>query len=54
MLELQLCELYHCLPSQLDGEDWNRIQDHLAVHNARAEYDQEHPNKPGRKIPKTF
>jgi len=24
-------ELYHCLPSQLDDEDWFTMQDHLAI-----------------------
>ena len=29
--EITLCERYHCLPSQLDGEDAERIRRHLTV-----------------------
>ena len=36
--EVRLCrDIYHCTPSQLDAEDWDRIQRHIAVMNIEAE-----------------
>ena len=36
--EMRLCrDVYHCLPSELDEEDWPRIRAHLAVLQAEAE-----------------
>jgi len=29
--EITLCERYHCLPSELDGEDAERIRRHLTI-----------------------
>jgi hypothetical protein len=37
-LEMQLCrDVYHCLPSQLDQEDWRRISVHQEMMNIEAE-----------------
>lgn len=30
-VELQLCRLYHCRPSELAGEDWRRLGLHLLL-----------------------
>lgn len=27
-------DIYHCTPSQLDEEDWYRVQEDLAIYNA--------------------
>ncbi len=36
--ELLLCrDVYHCLPSELDQEDWGRIQLHMAMMQAEVE-----------------
>ncbi len=35
--ELVLCGLYHCRPSELDEEDWDRIQKHLIILNVMEE-----------------
>lgn len=32
------CERYHCLPSQLDGEDWHELQLHRAIEAAEQRY----------------
>lgn len=37
-LEYRLCELFHCRPSELDEEDWDRVQSAMIVHNAMNEY----------------
>jgi hypothetical protein len=37
-LELQLCELFNCLPSQLAHEDYNHLIKLLTLHNAFEEY----------------
>ena len=43
--ELQLCrEVYHCLPSALDGEDYDAIAVHLALLAEEGRYQ----NKPGK------
>ena len=34
----RLCEMFHCLPSQLDGEDWHTIQRFLALDAAEMRY----------------
>lgn len=31
LVEVYLCRLYRCTPSQLDQEDWLRAAEHLAV-----------------------
>ena len=33
-----MCELYHCLPSQLGGEETYKLQRHQAIRAAEAEY----------------
>lgn len=38
VIELQLCELFHCLPSQLDKEDYQRMMTLLSVSNAINKY----------------
>lgn len=36
-LELKLCrDVYHCLPSELDQEEWLRIKSHIAVMEGEA------------------
>lgn len=36
-VELVLCrDVYHCRPSELDVEDWDRVQGHLRVIGAEA------------------
>lgn len=36
--ELRLCrDVYHCTPEDLDRQDWNRIQQHIAIMNLEAE-----------------
>ena len=36
--EMRLCrDVYHCLPSELDEESWERIATHLAIMDAEAE-----------------
>lgn len=36
--EMRLCrDVYHCLPSELDQEDWGRVRIHIAMMNAEAE-----------------
>jgi hypothetical protein len=30
--ETELCEMLHCLPSQLDGEDYHRLMRMLAIY----------------------
>lgn len=37
-LELQLCQLFHCLPSELASEDYNHLIKLLTLHNAFEEY----------------
>ena len=32
------CERYHCLPSQLDGEDYHVLSRHRAIAAAEADY----------------
>ena len=32
------CERYHCLPSQLDGEDYHRLERHRAIALAESKY----------------
>jgi hypothetical protein len=32
------CARYHCLPSQLDGEDWHVIARHRAIEAAEQRY----------------
>jgi len=34
----RLCEMFHCTPSQLDREDWHRIQRILMVEAAEKKY----------------
>ena len=33
-----MCELYHCLPSQLDGEETYKLERHALIRAAEAEY----------------
>lgn len=36
-LELLLCrDVYHCTPSELDAQDWERVQLHLVCLNVEA------------------
>ena len=36
-VELELCrDVYHCLPSALDGEEWDRISRHLDMMDVEA------------------
>lgn len=42
-LELQLCQMYHCTPSQLDKEDFDRLMAHMYLQNL---YDKTHNNLP--------
>lgn len=36
-IELQLCrDVYHCLPSELDAEEWDRISRHLDMMDVEA------------------
>lgn len=37
-VDMKLCEMYHCLPSQLDGEDYHRTQRHAAIKGAIETY----------------
>ena len=32
------CERYHCLPSELDGEDYHTLQLHRAIESAERQY----------------
>ena len=34
----RLCEMFHCTPSQLDREDWHRVQRMLAIDAAEKKY----------------
>lgn len=36
--EMRMCELYHCLPSQLGGEETYKLRRHQAIRAAEAEY----------------
>ncbi len=36
--EMDDCERYHCLPSQLDGEDYHRLERHRLIRAAEAKY----------------
>ena len=36
LVESNLCESFHCLPSQLDGEDWERIIGIMTVREVQA------------------
>ena len=36
--EMRACELYHCLPSQLGGEETYKLERHRAIRAAEAEY----------------
>ena len=36
--ELRDCERYHCLPSELDTEDWHVIARHRAIKAAEGQY----------------
>jgi hypothetical protein len=34
-VEMRLCrDVYHCLPSELDREDWGRVRMHMAMMEA--------------------
>ena len=33
----RLCQMYHCLPSELDGQDWLRMRDHALVREVEAQ-----------------
>lgn len=53
-LWLTLCrDVYHCLPSELDNEDWRTIADHVAMMEAEAEERKRkrknRPPRPGRR-----
>lgn len=37
-LELQLCKLFHCLPSQLRKEDYSKLTQLYAIDNAIEQY----------------
>lgn len=39
--DMTLCEMYHCTPSQLDGEDYHRTQRHLAIKSAVRKYQED-------------
>lgn len=35
--DMVLCrDIYHCLPSELDGQDWDRIETHLICMDVEA------------------
>jgi hypothetical protein len=36
--DMTLCDMYHCTPSQLDGEDRHRMMRHLAIKGAIRKY----------------
>ena len=36
--EMRMCELYHCLPSQLGGEETYKLQRHQMIKAAENEY----------------
>ena len=36
--EMRACELYHCLPSQLGGEETYKLERHRAIRAAEARY----------------
>lgn len=38
-VELMLCKLFSCLPSQLEGEDYNHLMNLLAIDNALTQYE---------------
>ncbi len=38
-LELQLCQLYHCRPSELEDEDWATVSLHVQLMDAKNEVD---------------
>jgi hypothetical protein len=42
------CERYHCLPSQLDGEDYHELQRHRAIEAAEARYRAENQKSQAR------
>ena len=38
VFKLRCCEMYGCLPSELDGEDWHTVLRHRAIKAAEAQY----------------
>jgi hypothetical protein len=38
MVELNLCRLYRCRPSDLGQEDWGVIRQHMTIMEAEADY----------------
>ena len=47
--ELELCKLFHCTPSQLDREDWHRINRLGAIHNTMERWRSEEAESSARK-----
>jgi hypothetical protein len=43
-LELQLCQMYHCRPSELDEEDWARVTLHRDLLDAYHEIQNKKPD----------
>lgn len=37
---MKLCEMYGCLPSQLEGEDYHKLRLHLQIKDAIETYQQ--------------
>jgi hypothetical protein len=36
--EFRLCrDIYHCTPSELDEQEWDRVRVHIAIFNIEAE-----------------
>lgn len=38
--EMYLCKMYHCRPSELDEEDYHKLQRHLAIQSGIDSYQQ--------------
>ncbi len=39
--EMRMCELYHCLPSQLGGEETYKLARHQMIRGAEGDYHQQ-------------
>lgn len=50
-IEYVLCtQMYHCLPSELDREDYSRVADHLACMDVEAQYREHLANQKSNKV----
>lgn len=54
MDDYQLCELYHCTPSQLDREDYAVTQLHLGIQKAFADKEKKDAKKEEEKAKRKY